>query len=277
LSRDGTLGHFRVSSIGEALPDAAVVEIGTQQKLSGRFEQTTKGRATSGLSFLGDDGASYPVVNHPDGASVGCGSVTVSAYPVRPSPPLPASPVDMWIAELIETYVGEWRDGKRDGYGTCTRRGGTKYVGEWHDGKEHGEGTVSGLHGVQYMGEWRDGKPHGHGTRIRHDGSKYVGEWRDGKEHGPGTETRRDGEQYVGEWSSGLMKGLGTLTKPDGEQYVGEWRDCARQGQGILVRADGTRQEGIWDKGTFVRSMPVALPHWLLDQLRGGPSKPPGS
>jgi hypothetical protein len=39
-----------------------------------------------------------------------------------------------------ETYVGEWKDGKRHGHGTYTWPASGTYVGEWRDGKMHGEG-----------------------------------------------------------------------------------------------------------------------------------------
>jgi hypothetical protein len=32
------------------------------------------------------------------------------------------------------TYVGEWRDAKRNGQGTFYTSDGGKYVGEWRDG-----------------------------------------------------------------------------------------------------------------------------------------------
>ena len=34
-----------------------------------------------------------------------------------------------------EKYVGEYKDGKRNGQGTMTLSDGTKYVGEYKDGK----------------------------------------------------------------------------------------------------------------------------------------------
>ena len=38
-------------------------------------------------------------------------------------------------------YVGEWKDGKRNGQGTFTSYTGSKYVGEWKNGK-HWNGTT---------------------------------------------------------------------------------------------------------------------------------------
>ena len=45
-------------------------------------------------------------------------------------------------ADGDNTYVGEFRDGKRNGQGTYTWVSGDKYVGEWKDDKRHGQGTT---------------------------------------------------------------------------------------------------------------------------------------
>jgi len=38
-------------------------------------------------------------------------------------------------------YVGEYKDGKRNGEGTYTFVDGNKFVGEYKDGKRSGQGT----------------------------------------------------------------------------------------------------------------------------------------
>ena len=41
------------------------------------------------------------------------------------------------------TYVGEYKDDKRNGQGTYTSASGAKYVGEFKDGKQNGQGTYT--------------------------------------------------------------------------------------------------------------------------------------
>ena len=36
-------------------------------------------------------------------------------------------------------YVGEWKQGLKDGFGSMTYENGSKYVGEWRNGKKHGQ------------------------------------------------------------------------------------------------------------------------------------------
>ena len=56
-----------------------------------------------------------------------------------------------------------------------------KYVGEYKDGKRNGQGTVTWSDGKNYVGEFKDGKFNGHGKLTWSDGRKYVGEYKDGK------------------------------------------------------------------------------------------------
>ena len=56
-----------------------------------------------------------------------------------------------------------------------------KYVGEYKDGKRNGQGTITWSDGKNYVGEFKDGKFNGHGKLTWSDGKKYVGEYKDGK------------------------------------------------------------------------------------------------
>ena len=78
-----------------------------------------------------------------------------------------------------------------------------KYVGEYKDGKRNGQGTITWSDGKNYVGEFKDGKFNGHGKLTWSDGKKYVGEFKDGEEDGQGTQTWLDGRKYVGEYKDG--------------------------------------------------------------------------
>jgi len=77
-----------------------------------------------------------------------------------------------------EKYVGEYKDGKRNGQGTITWSDGKKYVGEWKNGKYNSQGTLTLPNGEKYVGEYKDGKKNGQGTFTFSDGRKGVGEFR---------------------------------------------------------------------------------------------------
>ena len=57
-------------------------------------------------------------------------------------------------------YVGEYKDGKRDGQGTYIFSNGDKYVGEFQDGQRQGQGTLTFANGNEYVGEWKTGQRH---------------------------------------------------------------------------------------------------------------------
>ena len=65
-----------------------------------------------------------------------------------------------------------------EGLGTYTSPDGRKYVGEWKDGKRNGQGTFTLPDGEKYVGKWKDGKRNGQGTFTFPDGTKYVGGWK---------------------------------------------------------------------------------------------------
>ena len=58
------------------------------------------------------------------------------------------------------TYVGQYKDGKLHGEGTCTYPDGGKYVGQWEDDERHGRGKFTYADGqVHPSGEWENGQP----------------------------------------------------------------------------------------------------------------------
>jgi len=78
-----------------------------------------------------------------------------------------------------EKYVGEFKDGKRDGQGTGTIPNGSNYKGEWKDGEFNGQGTYTFSNGGSFVGLWKDSAPWNiSGYNEKGEFVKYV----DGKE-----------------------------------------------------------------------------------------------
>jgi hypothetical protein len=76
-------------------------------------------------------------------------------------------------------YAGDYKNGKRNGFGVYTFTNGNKYVGEFKDNKRNGQGTLNFANGNKYVGEFKDDKINGQGTETFASGSKYVGEFKD--------------------------------------------------------------------------------------------------
>ena len=147
-------------------------------------------------------------------------------------------------------YVGEWKNGKRNGQGIFTWANGNKYVGEWENGRLHGHGTFTyAKSGKKYVGEYKKNKQHGKGTYTWANGNKYVGEFRNDKRNGQGTYTFASGGKYVGEYKNNKQHGQGTQTfsaphKSAGQKYVGGFKDNKRHGQGTFTWANGDKYVG---------------------------------
>ena len=63
----------------------------------------------------------------------------------------------------------------RSGVGTLRWPSGESYMGDFRNGKRHGQGTLRWPDGRSYIGTWRDGQPGGLGTRIFANGRYKAG------------------------------------------------------------------------------------------------------
>ena len=169
-------------------------------------------------------------------------------------------------------YVGEWKDGKRDGQGTMTYTSGEKYIGEFKDGKRDGQGTFTYTSGEKYIGEFKDGNLNGQGTFFRSNGSvSDQGIWAYGNfVRSAPVQQASEVNQTVAVASAQPNLSINNLpacqlrgifdncfasyTFPNGFKYVGAWKENKYHGQGILFASNGSViNEGIWAEGNFVR------------------------
>ena len=118
-----------------------------------------------------------------------------------------------------------------DGKGTMTNpEKGWKYVGQFKDGKRDGQGTFMYSDGTksrgqkQYEGGWKEDKPSGKGTLTFFDGRKFVGEWKFE------TVVTNDEVPYQGKMVPAthrkvVVSAQGTMSYPDGRKEVGEFKN----------------------------------------------------
>jgi hypothetical protein len=63
-----------------------------------------------------------------------------------------------------------------DGEGTLTQAS-VQYVGQWKDGSKNGAGKLTWSNGDVFVGNFKDDVMHGEGTLTCGNGDKYTGGW----------------------------------------------------------------------------------------------------
>ncbi|MEM7099875.1 MAG: hypothetical protein AAF541_16530 [Pseudomonadota bacterium] len=143
------------------------------------------------------------------------------------------------------TYIGQWRNGRKQGKGSLSRADGSSYEGEFQNDLPHGKGKATT--GVDvYTGSFLAGKYHGEGQIRYGELAVYKGQWQRGLRHGFGQYSHASGELYVGDWQADKAHGFGTQSKPKQGRYEGAWISGNRQGYGSFRDVRGITYEGIW-------------------------------
>ncbi|XP_014681097.1 PREDICTED: MORN repeat-containing protein 3-like [Priapulus caudatus] len=152
-----------------------------------------------------------------------------------------------------DEYTGEWLNNHKHGKGTeKTQSTGAIYDGDWKWGKRDGFGTYSvpdgeGIYIKQYSGGWRNGLKHGYGMFFYGKKVFYEGEWKEGKRSGWGRMVYDDGSIYEGEWQNDLRHGDGMLRLPNENRYEGSWKADRKNGPGKFYYLDrGQQYNGVW-------------------------------
>mmetsp|Transcript_31364 Transcript_31364/g.57560 ORF Transcript_31364/g.57560 Transcript_31364/m.57560 type:complete len:256 (-) Transcript_31364:85-852(-) len=84
------------------------------------------------------------------------------------------------------TLAGQWKDGLLDGNGEWRAAGSCEsYVGEWKKGKKHGFGVYKYANGDLYEGDWANGLYQDRGKYVYANGDEFLGFFEAGnKKHG---------------------------------------------------------------------------------------------
>ena len=142
----------------------------------------------------------------------------------------------------------------REGKGRAYAKGGkmVEYLGDWKNGKRNGVGTeYRGLIAL-FIGEWKNGMRNGKGKEMDESGRiVFVGEWKDGK--GKGKEMDANGNVvYEGEWRNGKRNGMGEVLK--GTRWMGHWKDGKMNGMGYERDGNGVMKRGcLFENGEMKR------------------------
>ena len=151
-----------------------------------------------------------------------------------------------------ESYVGEWKDGKKHGKGEWITFGGT-YIGLFECDMPHGACHYVSADGMEtYTGCWRCGLKHGEGVWEGRNGTRYVGAWLENWHHGKGSYTNGAGETLRGIFVRGLLEGKGEVVHSSGNGgYRGNLKHSLYHGLGTLIGSTSplNKYVGHWFKG----------------------------
>jgi len=167
-----------------------------------------------------------------------------------------------------DKYIGEWKDGYRDGVGVYTWHTGEKYIGTWSKGVINGLGTQYFTDGSKTSGKWVNAElsgtkytsaaclsgdcDNGYGVWVFDSGDMYAGYWSGGYRNGEGTYLYTDGQKYTGNFVNNKRNGFGKYNWIAGSSYSGEWKDGSQNGLGTYTGADGVVESGYYENGSYV-------------------------
>ncbi|MFZ6751098.1 energy transducer TonB [Undibacterium sp. Ren11W] len=159
------------------------------------------------------------------------------------------------------SYSGEINSNRQfEGKGKLIYNDGASYIGDFKDGKRNGQGEMTYNDGARYVGSFKNGQRSGLGLLKYSDGAKYTGAQYEGEfkldlKEGRGIFVDTVGTRYEGEWKAGYYDGVGSIIYAQGGRYDGQWKAGKYDGKGIVVYPGGRRVEGEFKNGA-----PLGLP-----------------
>ena len=122
-----------------------------------------------------------------------------------------------------DLYLGNYVNGKPDGYGEYYWSNGREYKGFFKNGLRYGKGIwkKGSGHNDKYDGEWVNDKKFGFGVYNWASGNFYKGDYFDDLRHGYGEMFWIDGSIYKGNWEKGIQDGEGELHIPGSRPKIG--------------------------------------------------------
>ena len=136
---------------------------------------------------------------------------------------------------IKENYEGEYRNSLKEGYGKCIYENSNYYIGEWKNGLRNGKGVIYNKKGeIIYKGNFKNDKYNGYGEYFYEDGKYYIGQWENGERNGKGILYYENNKiQYEGDFKDDKFNGYGKYFYEDGKFYIGEWNNGEKSGDGI--------------------------------------------
>jgi hypothetical protein len=115
-------------------------------------------------------------------------------------------------------YIGEKRNGKKNGKGIVHFADGAVYDGYWKDDMRHGKGIYKAPDGSAYDGEWKNDIKEGKGVYIWKSGSRFEGFFRNDSRNGTGVFYNSQTQQTIdGSWVNDTLNGFAKVYNVNGK------------------------------------------------------------
>jgi len=156
-----------------------------------------------------------------------------------------------------EIYIGNWKNGKKDGEGTYNTKIGS-YTGQWKNDKYDGTGVLISKYG-DYRGEFVNGKRHGKGKIIQQNGDVYEGEFKNNRYNGFGKITYSNGDACEGEFKNNeIVHAKCKYIYKNNDTYFGDVKDGFAHGKGRWVDATNNLiYDGHWKDGNLTGKVTI--------------------
>ena len=164
---------------------------------------------------------------------------------------------EMFYKALNYIYTGEFKDGKKYGYGKLYDNKNKRliYDGNFKLNNYHGVGKLYMYDPcIIYEGNFINNIKNGHGKltekHINNDGKTfdiiYDGLWENDMKCGMGTLNLGNGSNYTGNFLNNLFDGSGVFIYPSGSEYHGEWKKNQKNGHGVYKYNNGDIYKGFF-------------------------------
>ena len=110
------------------------------------------------------------------------------------------------------TYVGELKNGIREGKWVLYYNSGDKYEGDWKNDEANGKGILYYANGDKYDGDFKNNKKEGKGifyfANGEFKGDRNEGDWKNDKREGSGAYYCNDGDRVIGNYKDDNRIGI---------------------------------------------------------------------
>lgn len=158
------------------------------------------------------------------------------------------SGIGVLIDNKNQKLVGQFSNGKLEGYGIIHYTSGSIFIGQFKNGLRNGQGSLKHSNKL-VQGIWANDR------YIKVNSKKIEGCKSGNCNNGHGIYIYNSTTVFMGKFSGGRANGMGICFFSDGDIYYGKWRNHRFKGYGTYLYSQSlTIQTGYWNDGYFTKN-----------------------